>query len=48
MSSYIMDALDGGQHFVGMNWPCRKGLPPIHVYFLELWEMKYKYNFDGI
>ena len=42
MSSYTMDTICGGQHFLGMNWVWRKGLPPIHVYCLELWEIKYK------
>lgn len=40
MSSYIMDALCGGQHFLGMNWAWRKGLPSKHIYCLELWEKK--------
>ena len=23
-------------------------MPPIRVYYLEMWERKYKYNYDGI
>ena len=48
MSSYVVDALCRGQHFLGMNWTWKKVNPPIHVYFLELWDTKYKYKLKNI
>ena len=46
MASYIMDVLCGGQHFLEMNSAWKNGCPPIHVYFLELWDTKHKYIFE--
>lgn len=43
MSSYIVDALRDGKHFLDMNWAWKKGCPPINAYFLETWDTKYKY-----
>ena len=48
MFSSIMDALCGAKHFLGMNWAYMKGNPLIHVYYLGLWETKYKNNFENI
>ena len=46
MSSYILDYLCVGQHFLGMNQAWKKGNPLIHVHYLELWDTKYKYSFE--
>lgn len=37
-----------GQKILSVNCAEKKGLPPIHVYYLELWDTKYKYNFENL
>lgn len=43
-----MDNICRGKHISSMNWAWRKSLPSIHVYFLKLWNMEYKYNYENI
>lgn len=42
ISLYIIDESCGGQHFPSMKWAYKKGIPPIHVYCVDLWDTKYK------
>lgn len=46
MASYIMDVFYGKRHFLDMNWAWKKGCPPVHMYYLVLWDTNYKYNFE--
>ena len=48
MSSYFMDIICGGQHFLGMNWEWKQSLPPVYVYFIDLWDTRYKYDYTRI
>lgn len=45
---YFMDVMCGGQNFPSMNWEWKRSSPPIHVYCLDLWENRYKYNYMRI
>lgn len=48
MASYIIDVLCGEKKFPNMNWAWKKGCPPIHDYYLELCDTKYKYSFEKV
>ena len=48
MSPYIMDALRIFLHFLILKWAWKKGIALNHVYRIELWATKYKYNFEQI
>lgn len=47
MSSYIMNVVSRGQHIRSMNWEWRSS-PLVHVYCLEIWKIKYKYDYETI
>lgn len=46
MSSYLMDACCGHNHFQKMKWTWSPREAPIHVYCNILWESKYKRNYE--
>lgn len=48
MSSYVMDTMCKHQNFLGMGWEWKLTSLPIHVYFLDLWDTRYEYDYQMI
>jgi hypothetical protein len=47
MSSYLIDVVCSSISFPTMGWDWNPSLPPIHIYFSELWDNNYKrYLYD--
>lgn len=47
MSFYIMDSMCRGHNFPSMNWEWKGSSPLVHIYYLELWEARYKYDYEN-